>query len=63
MLYITDEAFLTGTAAEVTPIRSVDQITVGEGKKGEITGILQDQFFKIINGDMEDKYGWLTYLE
>jgi len=63
MLYIADEAFLTGTAAEVTPIRSVDQITVGSGKRGEITGILQKNFFDIINGEKEDKYGWLTFLE
>jgi branched-chain amino acid aminotransferase len=63
MLYIADEAFLTGTAAEVTPIRSIDQIKVGSGKKGEITTKLQDSFFGIINGELEDKYGWLTYLE
>ena len=63
MLYIADEAFLTGTAAEVTPIRSIDQIKVGSGRKGEITAKLQDSFFGIINGELEDKYGWLTYLE
>lgn len=62
MLYIADEAFLTGTAAEVTPIRSVDQIKVGSGKKGEITNNLQEHFFNIINGDIVDRYGWLTFL-
>lgn len=63
MLYIADEAFLTGTAAEVTPIRSIDKIPVGLGKKGEITAQLQDSFFGIINGELEDKYDWLTPIE
>jgi len=63
MLYLADEVFLTGTAAEVTPIRSVDQILIGEGVRGEITKKLQDSFFKIIEGESEDQYGWLTYLK
>ncbi len=50
-LYLTDELFFTGTAAEVTPIRSVDHITIGEGKRGEITKKLQEEFFKIIRGE------------
>jgi branched-chain amino acid aminotransferase len=62
MLYLADELFLTGTAAEVTPIRSVDQITIGEGLRGQITKELQDSFFKILEGETEDLYGWLTYL-
>jgi len=62
MLYIADELFLTGTAAEVTPIRSVDRITVGNGKRGEITRELQEQFFAILDGNAEDKYGWLTFI-
>lgn len=63
MLYLADEAFLTGTAAEVTPIRSIDKITVGSGKKGDITAKLQDRFFAIINGELEDSYSWLTRVE
>ncbi len=63
MLYIADEVFLTGTAAEVTPIRSIDQIKIGNGAKGEITGKLQEKFFSIISGYQEDKYNWLTYVE
>lgn len=63
MLYIADELFLTGTAAEVTPIRSVDNIIIGSGKRGEITKKLQDRFFSILDGDAEDTYGWLTFLK
>ena len=62
-LYIADELFFTGTAAEITPIRSVDKIEVGSGKRGEITKKLQDDFFAIINSEKEDKYGWLHYVE
>lgn len=63
MLYIADEVFLTGTAAEVTPIRSIDQIKIGNGEKGEITSKLQEKFFSIISGYEEDKFNWLTYVE
>ncbi len=63
MLYIADEVFLTGTAAEVTPIRSIDKIIIGNGGKGEITGKLQEKFFSLIDGYEEDKYNWLTYVE
>jgi branched-chain amino acid aminotransferase len=63
MLYIADEVFFTGTAAEVTPIRSVDKIQIGEGKRGPITGKLQQEFFDIIEGRKPDKYKWLTYIE
>lgn len=59
-LYIADEIFFTGTAAEVTPIRSVDRITVGSGARGPITRQLQEAFFGIINGDAPDQFGWLT---
>ncbi len=59
-LYIADEAFFTGTAAEVTPIKSVDKITIGEGGRGPITKKLQEQFFKIIKQEAEDKFNWLT---
>jgi branched-chain amino acid aminotransferase len=60
MLYIADEVFFTGTAAEITPIRSVDRITVGAGKPGPITKKLQERFLSIVEGRAEDKYGWLT---
>jgi branched-chain amino acid aminotransferase len=60
MLYIADEAFFTGTAAEITPIRSVDRITIGTGHRGPIAERLQKEFFGVINGTREDKYGWLS---
>jgi branched-chain amino acid aminotransferase len=63
MLYISDEVFLTGTAAEVTPVRSVDKIVVGNGCRGEITRKIQDAFFDVVNGENEDHYKWLTSVE
>jgi len=60
MLYIADEIFFTGTAAEVTPVRSVDRIPVGSGKRGPVTEQLQKAFFDIVEGRVEDRYGWLT---
>jgi branched-chain amino acid aminotransferase len=60
MLYVADEVFFTGTAAEVTPIRSVDRVTVGEGRRGPITEKLQKEFFAIVNGTAQDSFGWLT---
>jgi len=64
-LYLADELFFTGTAAEITPIRSVDRITVGAGKRGEITKLLQDRFFEIIRGERPapNDAPWLTYVE
>jgi len=59
-LYLADEVFFTGSAAEVTPIRSIDKITIGKGKCGPITKQLQDAFFDVIKGRKEDKYNWLT---
>ncbi len=59
-LYIADEVFFTGSAAEVTPIRSVDKITVGAGKAGPITKELQKRFFDIVEGREPDKHNWLT---
>jgi branched-chain amino acid aminotransferase len=62
MLYLADEVFFTGTAAEITPIRSVDKIQVGAGHRGSITKAIQDKFFSIVeNGD--DEFGWLTFIE
>ncbi|GAP61814.1 branched-chain amino acid aminotransferase [Ardenticatena maritima] len=62
MLYIADELFFTGTAAEVTPIRSVDGIPVGSGRRGPITEKVQREFFGITSGEIEDRHGWLTYV-
>ncbi len=61
MLYIADELFFTGTAAEVTPIRSVDRIPVGAGRRGPITAAVQEAFFGIVQGERPDRYGWLEY--
>jgi branched-chain amino acid aminotransferase len=58
-LYIVDEMFLTGTAAEITPVRSVDRITIGSGKRGPVTEALQSAFFGLFNGKTPDKWGWL----
>ena len=60
LIYIADEAFFTGTAAEVTPIRSVDRMTIGDGNPGPITKQLGDEFFGIVNGLRPDRFGWLT---
>jgi len=62
LLYIADEVFVVGTAAEVTPIRSIDKITIGPGHRGPITARLQSAFFDVINGDVPDTHGWLTYV-
>lgn len=62
MLYLADEIFFTGSAAEVTPIRSVDRITIGSGKCGPITRKLQQEFFAIVELKREDRHGWLTFV-
>ena len=59
MLYLADELFFTGTAAEITPIRSVDRIEIGTGRCGPVTKQLQDAFFGLFSGDTEDTEGWL----
>jgi branched-chain amino acid aminotransferase len=59
-LYLADEVLMCGTAAEITPVRSVDGIPVGSGKRGPITKQIQDVFFGLFNGTTEDKYNWLT---
>ena len=61
MLYIADELFFTGTAAEITPIRSVDKIVIGTGQRGTVTKTIQSGFFEVIR-DGQDKYNWLTFL-
>jgi branched-chain amino acid aminotransferase len=58
-LYIADEVFFVGTAVEVTPIRSVDKIRVGRGRRGPITEAIQQRFFAIVRGDAPDTHGWL----
>ncbi|MDR7485424.1 MAG: branched-chain amino acid transaminase [Armatimonadota bacterium] len=60
MLYVADEAFFTGTAAEITPIRSVDRQPIGPGRRGPVTVRLQEQFFGITEGRLPDRHGWLT---
>jgi len=63
LLYIADEAFFTGTAVELTPIRSVDRLAVGNGRRGPITETLQNAFFGLFNGKTADKWGWLDYVD
>jgi branched-chain amino acid aminotransferase len=60
MIYVADEAFFTGTAAEVTHLRSVDRIQVGDGSMGPVTKAIHDEFFGIVNGTRPDRYNWLT---
>ena len=60
MLYLSDEAFFSGTAAEVTPIRSVDKISVGKGVTGPITKAVQKEFYAIVRGEKADRHHWLT---
>ena len=60
MLYIADEVFFTGTAAEITPLRSIDRITVGAGKRGPVAKHLQEEFFAILTGAKPDRHNWLT---
>jgi branched-chain amino acid aminotransferase len=63
LLYIADEVFFTGTAAEVTPVRSIDRIQIGKGKCGPITEKLQREFFAIVNGTTPDRHNWLSPIE
>lgn len=60
LLYVADEIFFTGTAAEITPVRSVDKVRIGGGTRGPITQRLQEEFFGIVEGRMPDRHGWLT---
>lgn len=59
-LYIADEVFFTGSAAEITPIATIDKVPIGEGRRGPITKMLQDKYFAILRGDEPDQHGWLT---
>src|SRR5262249_3640350 len=61
-LYIADEVFVVGTAAEVTPVRSIDKVTVGSRRRGPVPEALQRALFAIINGEPPDRHSWLTYV-
>jgi branched-chain amino acid aminotransferase len=61
-LYIADEIFFTGTAAEITPVRAVDKIDVGTGKRGEFTAEIQEEYFKVVNAEREDRMDWLSFV-
>lgn len=62
-LYTADEVFMTGTAAEISPVRSVDRIEIGDGRPGPITRTLQKEFFGLFSGDTEDRHDWLSGIE
>ena len=61
-LYIADEVFFVGTAVEVTPIRSVDRVKVGRGRRGPVTEAIQRRFFQIVKGEAPDTHGWLQFV-
>ena len=63
LLYLADEAFFTGTAVEITPIRSVDRLAVGNGRRGPVTETLQNAFFGLFSGKTQDRWGWLDYVD
>jgi len=63
MLYIADEVFFCGTAAEVTPIRSIDKIQIGAGRRGPATETIQKAFFELVEGKVADRFGWLTAVD
>jgi branched-chain amino acid aminotransferase len=62
LLYMADEIFLVGTASEVTPVRSIDRITIGNGKRGPMTTQIQQRFMDLVHGNAPDPYGWMTYV-
>ena len=62
-LYTADELFFTGTASEITPIRSVDKIPIGSGKAGPVTLAVQQRFMEIVRGDVPDDRGWLDLVD
>ena len=59
---VADEGFFTGTAAELTPVTTIDHIKIGEGVRGPITEKLQKEFFNIVSGDVEDRHNWLLFV-
>ena len=62
-LYLADEVFFTGTAAEITPIRSIDRITIGNGSRGSVTRMLQKEFFGLFTLETADEHGWLEDID
>ena len=62
MLYLGDELFFVGTAVEITPIRSVDKISIGKGTRGPVTEALQKAFFDVVECRVADEFGWLTFV-
>jgi branched-chain amino acid aminotransferase len=62
VLYLADEIFMVGTAAEVTPVRAVDGIAVGDGRRGPVTKLVQETYFDIVGGKVDDQHGWLTFV-
>jgi branched-chain amino acid aminotransferase len=62
MLYMAEEVFVTGTAAEITPVRSIDQKPVGSGHRGPVTERVQQEFFRLVRGEVEDRHGWLKFV-
>lgn len=62
MLYIADEVFFSGTAAEITPIRSIDRIKIGAGRRGPVAEALQKEFFAVVSGSKPDRYQWLSFV-
>ena len=63
MLYIADEVFFSGTAAEISPIRSIDRVTIGDGSRGPIAQKFQQRYFEYVNDEREDIYGWHDYVK
>ncbi len=61
-LYAADEIFMTGTAVEITPVRKVDHMVIGEGRRGPVTTAMQDAFFGLFDGRTKDQWGWLEPL-
>jgi branched-chain amino acid aminotransferase len=61
-LYTSDELFFCGTAVEITPVRSVDRVSIGTGKPGPVTNAIKDQFLGIATGKLADRHGWLTFV-
>jgi branched-chain amino acid aminotransferase len=59
-IHVADEVFFTGSAAEITPIRSIDKIVIGSGKRGPVAKKLQEEFFAIVRVEKPDRFGWLT---
>jgi len=62
MLYIADEVFFTGTAAEITPVATIDRVEIGNGSRGPVTERLQKRFFDVVSGEVEDTRGWLLFV-